>query len=78
MSKELYETKIVETLDGGHQVQFKIGVQTFSLQETEVFEGDEWNTKQYAEWYEKNLCKALDKLIELAKQNERESKKGNG
>ena len=46
----------------GHQVQFSIGHQTFSLEEqlTEV----DMTSREYAEWYGKQLESALRRLVD--------------
>ncbi len=60
---------IREAFNGGHQVWFKIDNQTFYLQECESEE--KATSKQLAEWYEKCLKVAFEKLI-LAHQSEQQ------
>ena len=58
------ETGTRETLNG-HQVYLRIGVQTFYFQEqtTENANDRKMSSEQYAQWYEKQLKTALDKII---------------
>lgn len=57
---EKFTVKTKESLNG-FQVEFTIGVQTFSLQEIEPNGFDD--TKGKAEWYEKQLEYAFSKLF---------------
>jgi len=52
-------TKIRKTFMG-HQVGFTIGHQTFFLQECEMEE--DMTSLEYAQWYEKQLKNALERL----------------
>lgn len=54
------KTFVKETATG-HHTGFTIGNQTFYLQEQEAEEG--MSSKEYAQWYQKQLDVALNKLI---------------
>ena len=55
--------------DNGHQVGFSIDHQTFFLQECEGEEG--FSSKEKAEWYEKQLQKALQRAVSGFKQDKK-------
>lgn len=54
------KTRIVKGFNGGHQVQFAIGHQTFALQELESEE--DWSSEDKAKWYEDRLKEAFNNL----------------
>ena len=64
-NKPKVSTTIRPSLNGGHQVSFTIDNQTFYLQELFDDENNDegMTSKKYAEWYEKQLKAALDKLL---------------
>jgi hypothetical protein len=57
--------KVVNGWNGGHQVEFSIGVQSFRLEEVFANEDNGMTSFEYAKWYKKQLHTAFSKLSKI-------------